>query len=106
MRSAYYDERTRSIVSLDPEQRPGGWTISRVSVLPPHRRQGIATRLMQEVLAAADAEGAVLYLEPIPTAGEDGPNRDQLIRWYEGFGFRPYRPELGFAWIRRPQAHA
>jgi GNAT superfamily N-acetyltransferase len=101
MKSTYCDIKTRSMVDLDCWRRPEGWTICRVSVLRPHRRQGIATRLMREVLADADKEGVRLFLEPIPSL-DGGPDRDQLIVWYESFGFRPYRPELGFTWQRLP----
>lgn len=103
MRNTYYDADTRSIITLDPEQRPGGWTISRVSVLPRHRGKGIASRLLTEVTDAADTENEVLYLEPLPDASGTGLDRDQLIAFYERHGFRPYRKELGFAWIRLPR---
>lgn len=97
------DLATRSILSLDwSDGRPGGPTITRVSVLPPHRRKGIASRLLRECLEEADRFELNLYLEPIPSAGADGPDRDQLIAWYESFGFEPYGPERGFTWVRRP----
>lgn len=103
MHNTYYDIATRSMINLDPEQRPGGWTISRVSVLPPHRGKGLTARLLTEVTDAADAEGVTLYLEPIPDASRTGLDRDQLIAFYERHGFRPYRKELGFVWIHLPR---
>jgi GNAT superfamily N-acetyltransferase len=103
MKSNYYDSQTRSIVSLDREARPNGLTISRVSVLPPHRRQGLATSLLRRLIDDADNESVTLFLEPIPSAGECGPNRRQLIRWYESLGFKPYPEELGFVWYRLPR---
>lgn len=91
MKTAYYDHDTRSIVDLLP---PGelypGWTISRVSVLARYRGQGVARRLMNQVIADADAEGVKLYLEVVPTrTGQGELNSDQLIAFYRSCGFLP-----------------
>jgi GNAT superfamily N-acetyltransferase len=103
MYNVYYDAGTRSMIDLDPSQRPGGWTISRVSVLPPHRGKGLASKLLTEVTTAADSENVILYLEPIPDASRTGLTRDQLIAFYERHG---YDKEYGFTWIRLPQQKA
>lgn len=95
MRDAYFDYDTRSIINLIPpgEFHPG-WTISRVSVLPPNRGRGLARALMARVLADADAEGAVLFLDVQPDASGTGLTFDQLYAWYARCGFEPSR--LGY----------
>lgn len=103
VKTAYYDEPTRSIIDLLP---PGelfpGWTISRVSVLPAHRGQKIARRLMAEVVADAEKEGALLFLDVRPSRdGLKDMSFDQLVEWYSRCGFMPSR--LGFpSMIRVP----
>lgn len=90
MKTAYYDYPTRSIIDLIP---PGeiypGWLISRVSVLIPHRGQGIARRLMDEVLVDADSEQATLYLEVQPSRDHDSSlSSQQLVDFYSRCGFQ------------------
>lgn len=88
MRSSYYDEATRSIISLtSPMELYPGWTINRVSVLPPHRGKGLARKLMAEVLFDADMEGVLLYLEVQPDGSPTGLDFDQLMSWYRRLGF-------------------
>lgn len=95
MRSCYFDAATRSIIDLTP---PGelypGWTINRVSVLPPHRGQGLARKLMAEVLFDADTERVRLYLEVQPDVSKTGLTFDQLMSWYQRLGFENSR--LGY----------
>ena len=93
MKTAYYDEPTRSIIDLVP---PGelytAWTISRVSVLPPYRGKGIARRLMNEVTADADREGEILYLDVHPMeTGQGELDFQQLLAFYTRCGFQPSR---------------
>jgi GNAT superfamily N-acetyltransferase len=101
VKSGYFDAPTRSILSLDYEVDDDRWWIARVSVLTPHRGQGIASRLLDSCLADADAEGITLYLEPIPSDRVRGLTRPQLIRWYESRGFKARDRHI---WIRQPRA--
>lgn len=84
----YADPATRSIVSLSTPVFPG-WTINRVSVLPPHRGQGIARSLMAQVIEDADDEGVNLWLEVRPDASGTGLTFRQLFEWYSRLGFQP-----------------
>jgi GNAT superfamily N-acetyltransferase len=95
----YFDLESRGIVDLAPNclvepGMTGGWMICRVNVPVPSRRQGIARRLMAEVLADADAEDEVLWLA-VNAYGDM--TKRQLIAWYKRLGFRPVVP----GWYRR-----
>lgn len=99
MKYSYFDFGSRGIVDLAPNclvepEMTGGWMICRVNVPAPSRRQGIATRLMAEVLADADAEGEVLWLA-VNAYGDM--TKRQLIAWYKRLGFKPVVP----GWYRR-----
>jgi GNAT superfamily N-acetyltransferase len=61
-----------------------GWTITRVITPQGFRGQGRARELMKQVLADADAEGVVLWLEINPYGDM---TFDQLEVWYERLGF-------------------
>lgn len=90
MRSSYFDRESRSIISLTaPGELYPGWTINRVSVLPPHRGRGLARKLMAEVLFDADTERVRLYLEVQPDISGTGLTREQLDEWYSRLGFAP-----------------
>lgn len=100
MKYSYFDFGSRGIVDLAPNclvepEMTGGWMICRVNVPAPSRRQGIATRLIAEVLADADAEGEVLWLA---VNAYGGMTKRQLIAWYKSLGFRP----VDQGWYRRP----
>jgi ribosomal protein S18 acetylase RimI-like enzyme len=66
-----------------------------IGVSPDQRQQGRGARLMQIVLAAADAVGLPVTLEVSPeqVRGEKKPpmNKKQLRAFYEKFGFRTDR---------------
>lgn len=105
----YVDKPTRSILSLDSGiiDRPG-WTITRISVLPPHRGKGIASRLIRECIRDANIDGITLFLEVVPDVevGEDyEAARKRLIKWYESLGFKPRHEEEGFVWQKLPTSH-
>lgn len=71
MKHHYADIATRSIVSLhDALDDPTQWWVTRVSVLPEHRGNGIAGRLLDLVCADADAEGVTLWLHVSPDISE------------------------------------
>lgn len=53
------------------------------------RRQGHATKLMQEICADADTRKMVLVLVVQSYGAGDRMSDLQLIEWYDRFGFRP-----------------
>jgi GNAT superfamily N-acetyltransferase len=73
-----------AVLDADPAGE-NAWRIARVNVPQGYRGQGVGSQLMNEICADADAAGVTLTLEPIPY---DGPERlDDLVRFYERFGF-------------------
>lgn len=64
-----------------------GYQITRINVPRAYRGQGHARELMQRMLAKADAESLVLYLEIVPS---DGLDYQQLAAWYKRVGFIPF----------------
>jgi GNAT superfamily N-acetyltransferase len=103
MRSCYFEVKTRSMLDLiPPSELFPGWTISRISVLPPHRSQGLARELLRRVIADAEVEGVVLFLEVQPDASGTGLSFDELYAWYARAGFEP--STLGYpSMVRIPQ---
>lgn len=61
-----------------------GWIVTRIVVPAPFRGQGLGSRLMSEILADADAEKAVLFLE---ANAYGGLSDEQLRDWYTRRGF-------------------
>lgn len=60
------------------------YMLTRINVPPTARGRGHGSALLRLVLAAADAEGAVVQLEVLPS----GPlGRVALVRWYRRHGF-------------------
>lgn len=89
MKHHYADAPTRSIVSLHPApDNATQWWITRVSVLPPHRGNGIASRLLDLVCADADAEGITLWLGISPDIADvTALPYEELEAFYERRGF-------------------
>lgn len=90
MRETYWDQESRSIINLtqmrwDGEQEPGVYEVNRINTPPASRRQGFATRLVNQMLADADRENATLWLWINPS----GPmGYSELADWYNRLGFR------------------
>ncbi len=102
MHSCYIEHTTRSILDVGPMPYPDGenrLTITRISVLPPQRGRGIARSLLKQVCEAADVDQVELWLQPIPGIN-GGLTREQLIAWYERYGFRQINE---YEWMRSPQ---
>lgn len=102
MKSCYFDAKTRSIADVceyDGEYGVIGkrksYLITRISVLPKSRRQGIGQRLLSEIIADADKDGVVLYLEIVP--GDEDTKYEQLHMWYKNNGFK----DCGIAIMKR-----
>ncbi len=68
--------------SLDPEV-PGYW-LCRVMTKKKYRRQGGATKAMEEVLVDADIDQVDLWLHVQPDSSVDV---DRLVAWYKRLGF-------------------
>jgi GNAT superfamily N-acetyltransferase len=100
MKTCYVDKDSRSIIDLMEVDSLGFHLITRVNVPEAHRRQGIARRLMAEVLAEADRESIVLALWPMPSGDM---TRRQLIEWYERLGFVRGTAETGYYMVRGPR---
>lgn len=88
MKSSYYQQIGNKLAVVDLwndciEPGPASM-ITRVNVPAEYRRQGIATRLMNQVLSDADKDGVTLVLEINPY-GEMSWN--QLASWYTRLGF-------------------
>ncbi|MHB1132360.1 MAG: GNAT family N-acetyltransferase [Chloroflexota bacterium] len=76
------------------------WYLAALGVDPARQRQGVGSRLLQPVLARADADGFPCYLEATIT---------ENVRFYERHGFQvtaegdvPGHPMRMWAMIRRP----
>lgn len=103
MKTAYFDYETRAIIDVAPNVLGGGYVIARVNTPFQHRRQGIARRLMAELLADADAEGVELWLDINPY-GEM--TYQQLAAWYGRCGFEKVDVAGGRRYRRLPRDKA
>lgn len=66
------------------EVSEGTWYVNRIFTRPEHRNKGYATSMMKELIKQATKHKAVLMLEVNPYGDL---NYDQLVQWYEEFGF-------------------
>jgi ribosomal protein S18 acetylase RimI-like enzyme len=73
--------RERVLARLLPRPEPGYLYVSVVAVAPEHRRQGVATALMQRVVDGAGRLG-------LGIAVDAAMDNDSARRLYEGFGLR------------------
>ena len=60
------------------------FVVTRINVMEQYRGQGFGTKVLDLILADADAEGVTLFLEPSPSGGL---TMDELTAWYERHGF-------------------
>jgi GNAT superfamily N-acetyltransferase len=60
------------------------YVITRINVMERYRGQGYGTKILNQILEDADAEGVTLYLEPSPSGGL---SLEELKAWYERHGF-------------------
>ncbi len=95
MRPGRREFRDASLTISIPQQLPehmreGTREISHVFVDPSARRQRLATILLNFVCQEADANSMVLILCARDYGGEDEArmDEDQLVSWYERFGFK------------------
>ena len=74
-------------------------TISRINTPRDYRGKGVASRLLKQACADADAEGITLELAVSPS---DGLGDDALHAWYSRHGFVSV-PEISkFFMVRKP----
>jgi DNA-binding protein H-NS/GNAT superfamily N-acetyltransferase len=58
------------------------------------RRQGKATKALQDILSMADQAGMTSYIEPVQMTKDVGMTTGQLKDFYKRFGFKPRRQSL------------
>lgn len=79
-----------SFCSALPEyMRQGVREISALETDPHHRRNGDATKLMNEICADADTRKMILVLTVQPFGVLPRLSGPQLVAWYMKFGFNP-----------------
>ena len=76
-----------AVVDLCRCSHPQGYAITEVYVPANYRQQGIATRLMEEVIEDAELEEETLALRVAPY-GDGLMEVEQLEDWYARLGFR------------------
>lgn len=94
MKSCYVDKDTRSIADIC-DYYGRGLIITRINVPKEHRNKKHGSALLKRILADADAEGVVLWLEILESGGL---TRTQLAEWYARYGFKNH----GGVWRRQP----
>ncbi len=96
--------------NADPSERvPGEFVIGGIITEPGARGKGLASKALDQLLAAADKAGATLYGEPIPMKafigkGEKALTKEQLVKWYESKGFTEVEGSGGKIIVRSPEA--
>jgi hypothetical protein len=70
------------------------------------RRQGKATKALQDILSMADQAGMTSYIEPVQITKDVGMTTDQLKDFYKQFGFKPQKtePATDRVMVREPGA--
>lgn len=81
------DPETSRVEFTGPQVPSNTYMINRINVPRPWRGKGVASELLQECLADADAEEVPLILE---VSSSDGLNWMQLHAWYTRYGFKPH----------------
>lgn len=93
MKFTYQIEREGAVVGRGELARGGApgcaWEVETLEVLSRYRNQGIGSEIMRAICEDADAEGETLWLYACPDPGR----RDDLVRFYERFGFVVRNPE-------------
>jgi DNA-binding protein H-NS/GNAT superfamily N-acetyltransferase len=70
------------------------------------RRQGKATKALQDILSMADQAGMTSYIEPVQMTKDVGMTTAQLKDFYKRFGFKPQKtePATDRVMVREPGA--
>ncbi len=61
-----------------------GVVLTRINVPQQHRKKGIGSQLLKEVITEADKTKTTIWLQVLSSGGL---NRSQLISWYKRYGF-------------------
>lgn len=95
MKSSYVNVEEGAVVHLMEITGGAVWIVTSVAVpLRRNRGKGAASRLLDVVLADADAEGIQLVLSVEPDS-TDGLNFDELYDFYERHSFRDINGRSG-----------
>jgi GNAT superfamily N-acetyltransferase len=96
MRDAYAANPTvRATLNVIELNKKLGWyMVSSIEVAPAHRGRGYASTMLRAVCEDADREGVLLTLAVAPQ-GFDGLTYEQLLAWYERYGFKGTALEAG-----------
>lgn len=85
MKQTYIDYATRTIADCCKPDALGIVLVTRINVPFPSRGQGHGSKILQQIIADADAEGITLELWPSPSGGLSG---RALVAWYKRHGFQ------------------
>lgn len=102
--------RVRQAPHLPVKMRLRTREICNFYVEPGERNKGYGTRLLRKVCAKADDANFVLLLTPEPHTAEGEPaeaerlSLEQLVEWYNSFGFAVIQMEPGIIMARVPHA--
>jgi GNAT superfamily N-acetyltransferase len=72
---------------------PNDMLLQSVEVDEGARKQGKATKAMQDIARMADEAGVTLYVQPVQVTKGVGMSTDQLKDFYKRFGFEPQKTE-------------
>jgi DNA repair protein RadC len=84
---------------------PNDMLLQSIEVDEGARKQGKATKAMQDIARMADEAGVTLYVQPVQVTKGVGMSTDQLKDFYKRFGFEPQKtePATDRVMVRTPQ---
>jgi DNA repair protein RadC/GNAT superfamily N-acetyltransferase len=84
---------------------PNDMLLQSIEVDEDARKQGKATKAMQDIARMADEAGVTLYVQPVQVTKGVGMSTDQLKDFYKRFGFEPQKtePATDRVMVRTPQ---
>lgn len=87
---------TVDLVEIGPEM-----LITRIFVPYKYRGKGFASKLLKEVLEAADSDGVTLMLDISPSGGLEA---EELRDWYLRNGFEQFSLAYRMSLLRKPKS--
>jgi hypothetical protein len=85
----YADDRSIGMYMGEPNDM----LLQSIEVDEGARKQGKATKAMQDIVRMADEAGVTLYVQPVQVTKGVGMSTDQLKDFYKRFGFEPQKTE-------------
>jgi GNAT superfamily N-acetyltransferase len=85
----YADDRSIGMYMGEPNDM----LLQSIEVDEGARKQGKATKAMQDIVRMADEAGVTLYVQPVQVTKGVGMSTDQLKNFYKRFGFEPQKTE-------------